>query len=543
MAAAARAERLHSPHLPPATGAQEGRFRNGAEENVGMEEGRDMMQRSSTYGSKNRTSASIERLATWMRTSSMTRTQQGWGSRFSRLSMSATFSKMWDGPSEKQARLRQEKHAVGRARDVTKHLKMGLPGVAKGFDNLGEFVRYHRANWDNRGRSEDDDDEEDSAEGNVALPDLLPLSDLKNADPNVEIWNSSRKSADQLHDAVSNNDAISVWRLTHASKLLDRVHPDALNEDGETAAVQAAKGGQVIVCSMLLDARADPLARDKNPRFFADGVWPNESKPDERGADSEDRPAERCGRTVVYLLRLKGLLEEVLSRVFPMTRVGIARAVSEGIEAFHLTPALIVAATAGNAELMAFLLTHVAAQSDRKREFPIPLESPSSTRMSGFSRQTSEMTWSLPQADERAEALLAAIQRKHYNCANVLISSGVPRSDINVRRDKRGRTALHLAAMIAEPQLVRKLLEAAAVPVTFSQTGRQPLHDAITMGRMEVVQALLDFHADPREKVKEQFEGSPFKNKDAGCSALHLAHKRGKEKILALLLSHVYDKA
>jgi hypothetical protein len=106
-------------------------------------------------------------------------------------------------------------------------------------------------------------------------------------------------------------------------------------------------------CAALLDAGANPLARDTNPNIFGDGLWPDEHA--KYHANKLGVPPHkeigRPGRSLVYHLRLSGLLDEVLDQVFPITRVKILRMLSEAIEAFHLKPALIVAARRNNPKI------------------------------------------------------------------------------------------------------------------------------------------------------------------------------------------------
>jgi len=266
------------------------------------------------------------------------------------------------------------------------------------------------------------------------------------------------EAAAQLHEAVQSKDLRKIRRLLGSG--LD-FSVDTPNEDGETAAVCAARSGDAEIVAALLDARADPLARDTHPEFFGDGIWPNERKPQVCKAK---RPVGAlAGKTVVYHLRLTKCFDKVLKRVFPMTRIAMMRAISAALQSFHNNPALIVAVQQGHSRLAAILLEHSTALG------------PSTATDSKAAPQPSYWTSATKSGStgvkERAAALLVACTHRQWRCAEVVLEAGVAAPSLDITRDPSGRTAMHLAAAAGERTTVQLLLKAGASPAIFSCYG------------------------------------------------------------------------
>lgn len=369
------------------------------------------------------------------------------------------------------------------------------------------------------------------------------------------------EEADELFAVASRNDATRLrMHLIGQHDVSKRVSPDHRNSAGETLALVCARQGRVACCAALLDAGADPMERDADPHMFGDGVWPDEQKPlDLFGVPVTDKGghAQRSGRTVIYHLRAQGLLEQMLDQVFPMTRVHITMAISKAVEDFHMRPALLFAARRNQPQLLDLLVSHSVARpldvisgpsgsTHGSRPASRPATSSPRSVCSAISHNATGLR--PPPHGERAEALLAACLKENWECASIVIKRGrwLPPREIEAKRDKLGRTVLHLAAMGGAVTVVRQLLEAGVSPQIFSNIGRQPLHDASTAGKADTSAALLDF-ADPRLRVamceaevkdlvgSMDAQGRPKNNKDAGRNPFQLALARGHHNVCALL--------
>ena len=68
--------------------------------------------------------------------------------------------------------------------------------------------------------------------------------------------------------------------------------------------------------------------------------------------------------------------------------------------------------------------------------------------------------------------------------------------DVNLKVDRQGRAALHLAASSGSLRAARLLLEASATVDAANYTGSAPLLDAARAGHVEVARALLEARAD-----------------------------------------------
>jgi len=215
-------------------------------------------------------------------------------------------------------------------------------------------------------------------------------------------WDGWGDLIQELHTAVHMNDVGGARRLLARVARIGPGFPvDTVGPKGETAALTAAKGGHAEMCALLLDGRADPLARDTNPEFFNDAIWPDESRAaGVRRARVPPSVQSQSGRTVVYHLRLTRCLDQVVASVFPLTRIALVRAIAIALEAFHQSPAVVVAAKRGNCQLLALLLTNSMA-------------TPAATTGNSIQSAPARPFWSdhkagVPELNERAAALLVA---------------------------------------------------------------------------------------------------------------------------------------
>ncbi|MDE2794039.1 MAG: ankyrin repeat domain-containing protein [Gemmatimonadota bacterium] len=93
-------------------------------------------------------------------------------------------------------------------------------------------------------------------------------------------------------------------------------------------------------------------------------------------------------------------------------------------------------------------------------------------------------------------------------------------------RDSRGRSALHKAAPVEGPEVVRALLEAGADPEALTDAGLSPLHIAAESGSPEVVDPLVSAGVNPDVRTER------------GDTPLHL-HASGREFDTALVAALV----
>jgi len=442
-----------------------------------------------------------------------------------------------------------ERHTVSRARSVSKHRVIPLKGLPEGFQSLGDYVKHHRDQKNKKTAEavtllEDIPVEEADA---IQIADTLQMEDMSEQPSNNEsarhsnhskgvsfasdkldtphsqhsCW-SNAEAASELHTAARKNDTRKIRQLLSCPDPSKRVPVDILSEAGETAAVTAAKFACAESCAALLDGKADPLARDQFQRMFGDAVWPDEQNPDRIGKPPNERFREvhEPGRTIIYHLRLHGLLDTVLALIFPMTRVNLVRAVADQIQAWNGKSPLLVAATKGQAELTGLLLSNAAAIPAASQIQPLCYQS-------GAGR----IHWT-PSHKERAEALIEAASHRKWRCAKLLVAAGVPVNNLKFNCDNMGRTALHLAAGDGQAEIVELLLRADASPHVRNVKGRQPLHEACTVGHASVVQALLSGGAD--EGAKIEGEGIHHKKncgKDTGKTPFEMAQKHGHKHL------------
>lgn len=411
-------------------------------------------------------------------------------------------------------------------------------------------------------------------------------------------------AVDELHKAALQDDGRRVRLLLAGpdeSKHLP--HPDIAMESTHTPVIKAAKYGCAFSCAALLDCRADPAVRDDSPRYFGDGVWPNEKRPDMYGkVDPHDRKDAGAlpGRTVVYWLRIKGKLDDVLANVFPMTRVNLVRSIAAAVQDHAGEPAVVAAARAGSAELTALLLTHMAPGLPALVPPPGSPGSPTMQGSTGAGWTTCTSGWAssletgtnfattgfgttgfgttgmtagrttgfgttgmtagrgtqgstgvlgctspIHVHHEKANALLVACTQKEWKTATIIIGSGVSGSHMSTTKDRLGRTPLHVAACFGAEDVVILLLKAGHPFRLTSFRGRQPLHEACASGHAGAAAALLEAKADPFAPTEEdrgdriKLPGPKRSNSKRGLTAVDMAaEKPGRQALGDLLLMH-----
>uniref|UniRef100_A0A8C9U6X0 Ankyrin repeat domain 52a n=2 Tax=Scleropages formosus TaxID=113540 RepID=A0A8C9U6X0_SCLFO len=122
--------------------------------------------------------------------------------------------------------------------------------------------------------------------------------------------------------------------------------------------------------------------------------------------------------------------------------------------------------------------------------------------------------------------LMLAVLGSHTGCVHVLLERGAT-ADAG---DKRGRTALHRAAVMGCEDCVLALLEHDAYVMCRDFQGRTPMHLAASCGHAELLGSLLQASArtDPLDSLLDY----------SGYTPLHWAAYHGHEDCLEVLLEH-----
>jgi ankyrin repeat protein len=279
-------------------------------------------------------------------------------------------------------------------------------------------------------------------------------------------------------DAVRRADAAPVRKTLHA----DRSLANARDSGGATALMHAALLGGPDVMRLLLDAGADPNA--KNRRNATALLWAVTDAGAvrlllEHGADPNIKSIE--GRTPLYLASTEPAGVDIVKLLLDKG------ADPNGKDLTGRTP-LMAASTAGNTEAMRLLIAKGAKVN--------------ASMGSG------------------STAIINAAASRNLSAVQFLIDQG---ADVN-SRTKRGATALDIAASWGSVEIVKLLLAKGARVDTQDDRGYTPLMYAAYSEAMpvEVVRLLLAKGAD-RNATGE------------GETAFSLASKRGDTEIVRLL--------
>jgi ankyrin repeat protein len=284
--------------------------------------------------------------------------------------------------------------------------------------------------------------------------------------------------AQSFLDAVRRADAAAVRKTLHA----DRSLANAQDNGGATALMHAALLSGPDVTRLLLDAGADPNA--KNRRNATALLWAVTDAGAvrlllEHGADPNIRSIE--GRTPLYLASTEPAGVDIVKMLLDKG------ADPNGKDLTGRTP-LMAAASAGNTEAMRLLIAKGAKVN--------------ASMGSG------------------STAIINAAASRNLSAVQFLIEQG---ADVN-SRTKRGGTALDIAASWGSVEIVKLLLAKGARVDTQDDRGYTPLMYAAYSEAMpvEVVRLLLAKGAD-RNATGE------------GETAISLASKRGDTEIVRLL--------
>ncbi len=279
-------------------------------------------------------------------------------------------------------------------------------------------------------------------------------------------------------DAVRRSDAATVRKMLRGDKSL----ANARDAQDATALMHATVLGGVELMRMLLDAGADPNA--KNHRDATALLWASTNVEAvrlllDRGADANVRSVE--GRTPLMLAAMQPSGADLMT-------ILLAKGADANAKDLAGRTTLMNAAAAGSVESLRLLLAKGAKAN-------VTMESGST-------------------------ALLDAARSRNFAAVKLLIEHG---ADVNART-KRGASALDIAASWGSRDIVKLLLDKGARVDTQDDRGYTPLMYAAYSESMqaEVVKMLLAKGAD----VKATGEGE---------TALSLAAKRGDTEIVRLL--------
>ncbi|CAM9103917.1 unnamed protein product [Ectocarpus sp. 13 AM-2016] len=254
--------------------------------------------------------------------------------------------------------------------------------------------------------------------------------------------------------------------------LLDAgANPDAVDADGNTPLLTAAKTGAAVLCQILLARGADPRARNNsgsNALLLAvDGDNPAENSACVQvllDAGSDPHETGPDGTVALHVSAEKGRTEVLWSLLQHGAHVDVA-------DVSGLTP-LAYAVSNDHADATGFLCDYGA---------------------------------DLDLADAAGRtALHVASKDGMVNALGELLGRSV-----NVdAKDARGETALHYAAYSGKVEAVRALLETGADPSLQNLRGDNAAHIASRAGYIEVVRALVEY--DVRIGQRNWQEYTPF---------------------------------
>ncbi len=100
--------------------------------------------------------------------------------------------------------------------------------------------------------------------------------------------------------------------------------------------------------------------------------------------------------------------------------------------------------------------------------------------------------------DNHQNLLFYAIRQRDNDIVNFLLSKGCNKD----HKDNRGKTPLHVAALIGDAKIITSLIEAGAEINPLDDKGKSPLMVAAAKGPLEIVDLLVDFGAHTTLKDK-----------------------------------------
>lgn len=317
--------------------------------------------------------------------------------------------------------------------------------------------------------------------------------------------------------ASGNTDALRQW--------LPRLRDvDVRNKLGETACHIAARCSQVRAVCELLELGADPLAVDGNCDLDIEDNWMSDTRLGKQSSNG--------GKSVIYYLRLTGILKPVFENLFPVTRSKLAQSLCSEMEALKRQPALVFAARTGQLELAELLLKHSSYTLAGQRGV--------TTQMFRSVAGSSGTIGVVESPTVRGAALFAACCVGKTDIVKLLLRRRLPLLELRCF-DSFGRTPLHVAAIQGHVEIVNILLQQHAPHDIYSAQGCTPLLDATVFGHTGVVDALLKADADPCVSVRSGAaeNGGRERNQLVNMTAAEIAAKRMNKRCHTLLLEAV----
>ena len=130
------------------------------------------------------------------------------------------------------------------------------------------------------------------------------------------------------------------------------------------------------------------------------------------------------------------------------------------------------------------------------------------------------------------EPLVFAVESKSPEAVSFLLKHG---ADPNVLGGHSGAPVLHRAIISKSLAVTRTLLDAGADPNKPGVANKSALHEAVTAGKVELVQCVLDYDVDLEMRTK------PTRLQPGNETALEYARRTKKAKIVCLLESKTVD--
>ncbi|OWF39192.1 NF-kappa-B inhibitor cactus-like [Mizuhopecten yessoensis] len=139
--------------------------------------------------------------------------------------------------------------------------------------------------------------------------------------------------------------------------------------------------------------------------------------------------------------------------------------------------------------------------------------------------------------------LFLAIINGQISLANVIIQMAPAAVWLDIYNDKLRQTALHLAVLMKQASVVRRLVVGGACLEMCDRNGDTPLHIACRQGDMETVNALLEpvrYEEIQMNEYSIRYQRIPQNlevRNSAGCTCIHDAAENGHMNIMKMLLS------
>lgn len=303
-----------------------------------------------------------------------------------------------------------------------------------------------------------------------------------------------------LHEAAKNGDIMKLRNCLNSSG--KDMPVDSLDQWGQTPLHVAVKHRQVATAAALIDAGANPVARDREFDIPKDDLWTLNQELMHRWTDWCDVKSGE-GKTAIYHMRIRDLLDKVVKLLYPAAKARLITLLCEEIERREGFTALHWAAQKNFKDLGELIcsMKHVAIPTAPVPEAQRTLFVYDRDLPPALARAPYNRTWVATKVDpvtydglEKTPLLRAALGGHAPMVQLLLDQKGCVNS-----ADVDGKTPLIAAASGGRGECVRILLENHAKVDTRTTRGQTALHEAAFYGHFDCVQHLLARGAEVQE--------------------------------------------